>query len=717
MRVSLTAALLCLGVACTSGKIGAAGPGSDSGPGGGGNPPGIAVTITSGANVSVAPGASFSFTASVSGADAGQSTAVTWAVDEGASGGTIDSSGKYTAPQSEGMFHVSATAIADTSRSATALVGVSTFTVLTPDRRTVWNPGMMPAGGVPARSQVCTTVNASSYGNGTQEASGAIQSAIDGCAAGQVVQLSAGTFLTNNLVQLRKAITLRGAGAGVTILQKTNGAKLNQYNPQDAQPIIVIGPQRWTGADDATSRDLAKDGLKGAMSVTLGDASGFAAGQFVLLDELSGAGWQPDRLGRGQIWASPDYRVVWQFHNPHQSFDDPLSATMPTSGAAASWFSRPDRVTTEIKEVASVSGNVVTFTSPLHIDYRQSHKAQLTRYTGANAHLKNAGVESLTVTGGSDGAIRFESAAYCWAKAVEVTLWLGEGFAVDSSFRVEVRDSYVHDGAWSQPGGGGYAISLARGTSEVLFENNISRMANKVMVARCAGAGSVFGYNYADDGFINTIGGWIEIGLNASHMVGPHHVLFEGNEGFNWDSDHTHGNSIYHTVFRNHLVGVRSSFVNPMDGKTIDDASQSNGPKRCVGATAYSSWMSFIGNVLGQEGKMSGWTYESTGTNGMSRPAIWLLGWDDVSPQPYDSVTAGTQVRHGNFDYVTNSVHWDPSDPGRTLPDSLYLSGKPAFFNQGRGYTWPWVDPTGQTPLQTLPARARFDAGTPFTQP
>ena len=155
----------------------------------------------------------------------------------------------------------------------------------------------------------------------------------------------------------------------------------------------------------------------------------------MLLDELSGASWQPDRLGRGQIWASPDYRVVWQFHNPRQSCDDPLVASKPTGGPAASWFSRQDRVTAETKEIASVSGNTITFTTPLHIDYRTSHAAQITGYTGSNAHVKNAGVENLTVIGGSDGAIRFESAAYSWAKAVEVTVWLGEGFAVNNSFR------------------------------------------------------------------------------------------------------------------------------------------------------------------------------------------------------------------------------------------------------------------------------------------
>jgi hypothetical protein len=30
---------------------------------------------------------------------------------------------------------------------------------------------------------------------------------------------------------------------------------------------------------------------------------------------------------------------------------------------------------------------------------------------------------------------------------------------------------------------------------------------------------------------------------------------------------------------------------------------------------------------------------------------------------------------------------------------------------------WPWVDAAGATKLHTLPAKARYDAGTPFTQP
>lgn len=608
------------------------------------------------------------------------------------------------------------TASGGDSTSASPLT--SALTILSSDRRTLWNPGMMAVGGVPARTTICARVDASKYGNGSVESSRAIQAAIDACPEGQVVQLSAGTFLANNYVIINKGITLRGAGAGKTILRKTNGAAMNQSTSPDAQPNIIIGPNRWPRWDASTAQNLTADAAKGSYSLSVANGSGFAAGQIVLLDELSGASWQIDRLGRGKIWASPDYRVVWQFHNPSRYGDDPLVASAPTGGPAAGWFSRPDRVTAETKEVASVNGNTITFTTPLHIDYRTSLAAQITAYSGNNAHVKNAGVENLTVIGGSDGAIRFECAGYSWAKAVEVTVWTGDAVDVDNSFRIEVRDSYIHDGAWAQPGGAGYALSMAAGSAETLFENNIVMMANKVMVDRSAGAGSVFGYNYVDDGYINTIDRWIEIGLNASHMVGSHHVLFEGNYGFNWDSDHTHGNATYHTVFRNYLRCIRGPFTNPLNGNRVDDAKQTgNGPRRCIGATAYSYWMSFIGNVLGAPGQMNGWTYDVTGPKGMGTPAVWLLGWDDASPQPYDAMTAATAIRHGNFDYLTNTIHWDSNIPNHELPASLYLSKKPDFFNAGRGYTWPWVDPLGATKFYTLPAKARYDAGTPFVQP
>jgi hypothetical protein len=418
-------------------------------------------------------------------------------------------------------------------------------------------------------------------------------------------------------------------------------------------------------------------------------------------------------LGRGQIWASPDWRVVWQKHNPAlRDIDDFATDVFPTTPlSAGQWFSRLDRPTAELKEIASVSGSTIAFTTPIHISYRSSHAAQLSRYE--YPHVKNAGVEDLKLIGGDAGNLAFKWAAMSWVRNVESTVWAGAGFAIYSSFRVELREFYVHDAAWVQPGGGSYAIGLSFGSAEVLIENGISVRANKVMVALSAGAGSVVGYNYMDMGYINYNGGWIETGLNASHMLGPHHVLFEGNYAFNADSDDTHGNSIYHTFFRNQLRGIRAPFTNQNGGAMIDDATQShNGPKRCAGLMAYSYWMSFVGNVLGASGEMGGWVYETTWTANY-KPAIWMLGWDRVT----DTQVSATALRHGNFDYVTKTVKWDPAINNHTLPKSLYLTRKPAFFDAGSGYTWPWVDPVGATKLYVLPAKARYDAGTPFTQP
>jgi hypothetical protein len=62
-------------------------------------------------------------------------------------------------------------------------------------------------------------------------------------------------------------------------------------------------------------------------------------------------------------------------------------------------------------------------------------------------------------------------------------------------------------------------------------------------------------------------------------------------------------------------------------------------------------------------------------------------------------------------------VHWASTDTAHALPNSLFLTQAPAFFSAGSGYTWPPVDPLGATQFYTLPAYARYQAGTPFVQP
>jgi len=543
--------------------------------------------------------------------------------------------------------------------------------------RTTWAPGVRT--GIPDRPVVSSLLLSSGL---EIEGSALIQVAINACPPGQTVLLGSGTFLCNDHILLHKGVTLRGAGAGKTFLVKTNGAKPNSYQPEEAEPVVIIGPSRWPTLQTTS---VNCEGLSGDRFVVVENATGLAAGQFVFIDrdDYDGpAEWKalPDRNGAPTattIWASD--QVVFAKHSPPDPADDPFPASL-------TWFSRSGRPVNEIKEIESIEGHVVWFTTPLHADYTALKSAQLTRWM--EPHVKGAGLEDLTVSGGSDGNVRFNSAAYCWAKNVENTAWLGKGFSINGSFRCEVRDSYIHDAVWPYPGGGGYGIELAWGSSEILIENNIVVGANKVMVVESAGAGSVVGYNYMDNAFIGNQPEWVEVGINASHMVGSHHVLFEGNQSCNYDSDDTHGSSFAMTIFRNHLVGKRRDYSNTQN-------------PRCAGLMFGSWWHSFIGNVLGEANQMAGWSYD------WGAPAsIWKLGYAPSHwEQAPDPKVLSTVLRDGNWDYLMNAVHWDR--PPQTIPDSLYLTAKPAFFGD---MVWPWVEPESTIKIYNLPARARYEA-------
>ena len=191
-----------------------------------------------------------------------------------------------------------------------------------------WNPGLTSAGGIPNRTTIYTTLSPSG-----QDDTAAIQAALNSAPAGQVVMLSAGTFIVNSPLMISRSITLRGSGAQVTKLVKTNGAKprtstiisgtngiLTPVDPStysyDTSPIIIVGPSRWNNGPDSTaSQNLTADGAQGSVSITVANARNFKAGTFVLLDEVSGASWQATPAGfpgGAKVWQGD--RVAWNMH-------------------------------------------------------------------------------------------------------------------------------------------------------------------------------------------------------------------------------------------------------------------------------------------------------------------------------------------------------------------------------------------------------------------
>jgi len=535
-------------------------------------------------------------------------------------------------------------------------------------RVTTWNPGV--PGGIPVYSQVHATITAPAAGSATKDSRQTIQDALTaagGAAArdgnGRVVQLSAGTFQLSGELYLPSGVVLRGAGPNFTRLVAT-GLE---------HPLIVIGASLRPNPAGG-SIDLAVTGAKGSHTVQVANAAGFVVGQLVYLDETT-----------------DNVRSQW---NPKKH----------PPGAGRNWFCREDRPITQILEITGISGNTITFATPLHIDFRTSQSAQLSRFDVAP--VWRAGVEELRVSSGRNGNLQINHAACSWVRHVESDDSYGSCVSFRHSYRCEVRDSYLHDSYYYNNGGAGYGFDVTFASSDNLIENNISIRFNKVINCRASGGGNVIAYNYMDDGAMNSAPNWVETGLQASHYPTPHFELFEGNYCFNMDPDFTEGNAIDITYFRNQASGLRRNTP-----RFLHDV----GNRRMAGAMKGHYWYNFVGNVLGFAGMQptppEGWVYEGSPPWADTPITVWRIGYWSDGMDTYDPQVAATIIRDGNYDYVTTSVHWHQT-PGfaGTLPDSLYLTHKPAFFGT---HEWPWVDALGAIKVRTLPAKARYDAGEP----
>jgi hypothetical protein len=538
--------------------------------------------------------------------------------------------------------------------------------VLPKDRQAVWDPGLNAVGGIPKRSKTCANV---SPGGGDDTAT--IQHALDACPAGQVVQLEAGTFhiTGQGLAMTRSQITLRGRGSATRLVKPTG----------TGFPVIIIG-LRWYKYTQPV--DFAAAAAQGARSVTLKQNPGLAVGEIVTVDQTT---------------------------NPQLTRWGDRS---PPGNVSRGWFGRYDRPIGQVMEIKSISGDTVSFTTPLHTAFPLPQVPQLVRFSNdANGTpqpaVESSGIEDLYVShgegGDGGGNIHLYAAAYSWVAGVESGASSGSSVNLDACFRCVLRDSYLHSTVDPNPGGAGYGIALDDYAADNLVENNISWNFNKVIVMRTTGGGNVIGYNYMEDGWGAGYRTIVEVGLNASHMTTPHYELFEGNQSFNFDSDSVWGNAIDITVFRNDLTGQRRS-IPPLQ---LTDM----GNRRAIGLTIGHWWYSFIGNVLGSAGQIpppgAAFVYETSTFNDDSVVPMWRLGYDgEDGSKPQDQKVVQTTIRNGNFDYVTNQMHW-ASGMSHALPPSLYLTSKPVFFGS---MAWPWVTPDGANPVAQLPARVRFDA-------
>jgi hypothetical protein len=544
-----------------------------------------------------------------------------------------------------------------------------------------WNPGI--PGGIPNVPNIHTTINASAFGNGVRDAveeiNNAIQAAGDAAASTrirQVVYLPAGTYRITGSINLnRNSVVLRGAGSGLTRITLDTTVDISAIR------VGVFWPEYRPAVNVAGSVP------RGATSLTVGDASGIQVGDIIQIDQLDDTGY---------------VRIGDAFYSKRGPRPDDVNGPSSPGGY---------RSVGQQLEVASKSGNVLGLSGPTYITFDAPFSPQVFKTATARSGepgTRYAGLEDLSVTGGNNNNITALNVAYCWMKNVESDGRpathggvQGAHLMLSHAYRCEIRGSYVHHARSINPGGGAYGISVGMQSSDNLIEDNICYMLNKPLVMNASGGGNVVAYNYVDEAIIASNPEWQETAVDGNHQSFSHHDLFEGNWASNIGSDSTHGNAGWLTFFRNYAPGRNSSGVQ-------------TGNVRAVGIDGYNREHTVVGNVLLQAALIVNGmqpVYDCS-NNGpcMDAAAVYRIGANSMGGD-YRTRDDGKALRllyrHGNYDYVTNTVIWDAGTADHRLPNSLYLSGKPAFFGAN---PWPWVEPAGTTKTFTLPAKARFDA-------
>jgi hypothetical protein len=540
--------------------------------------------------------------------------------------------------------------------------------LLDPARTTTWNPGILvddqmkqPLGadGLPVRTTVCA-----------KPMPGAdLNAAISACPDGQVVQLAAGTYTVSSTIQITKSVVLRGAGSGGaakngTTIVKTGGGTVVQIGTDKDQACAQ--------SSFDTAVPLTADATKEGKTVTVGtSASKFKAGDFALIDQEDDA-----EVKKG----------------------DCLYFRRATTRSIE------DRV-----EIASVDtgAGTITLRDPLHWTFKTASQAAISRVKATI--VKYAGIENVMLQGGtrggylgqSAGGVDMANAAYCWVKDVQTDATNdGMHVCLSGAYRSVVRDGWFHNSKTYGFAEDCYGIVLRCGSAENLVENNIVRYMNKPILFDVTGSGNVVGYNYADNSYA-TPPAWQEVNIDE-HCAFPHMELVEGNYAPHMGLTITHGNAGYFTYFRNYSS---SQFAAPavagqgMGFKQTDNLSALQLDTGDINVTV-------IGNVFGSSAMNdigTGTLSSMLVTTSSGTPGIFYFG-----PGGKGEVAYTTLIAHGNYDTVSAAVVWDSKIATHTLPASLYLAARPAWWPAAT--PWPWAGADLNPRVGALPAKMRSDS-------
>jgi PKD repeat protein len=555
--------------------------------------------------------------------------------------------------------------------SIIAVVQSATSQIVPADRLITWQGNVGIPGGVPNRTTIYQTIAA-----GATMAT--IQSALNSCPSNQVVLLGPGTFNITGVIILPSYVTLRGSGPGVTIL-----------NAQGSGNGVVQFGSVGNGEYTATAHNITAGYTKGSTTLTLDSVSGISAGTMLVLDQLNDASLPVSNVGTYGT-------ITWNSRN------------------------NGTRALGQTVEVGSVSGNTVTIKTPMYWTYQSSLSPQAMSY---QATCQYAGLENLTLYANQTGytAMFFMSGSkYCWVKNIEDNYCDGDHGELIYTYRCEVRDSYFHDAYNHNSGTTDSDLMLDGKSSGDLVENNIFYRMHTSILIRCGSSGNVIAYNYSGGNFHQPAPNFMIQDMNGNHGAHPMFNLFEGNICNEFQPDSYWGSSSHCTALRNWFTGD-AIICPPLTGRgawQTNSAYHATQALNAVNLNYGESYYNLVGNIVGCAYGASHDTYQVVAPASRSYTTtlyLYAFGYSDSSDNGSDAKDSTlpytTVIRHGDYDFANGAQTWSPSITDHNIPNSYYLTGKPAFFGN---MSWPPFNPANgaSVAMNNLPAGYRFNTGT-----
>lgn len=532
------------------------------------------------------------------------------------------------------------------------------------------------AGGLPDASWTPCGASIDAYDGAPDK----INTALAACGANQYVALGAGTFHLSGSIDFahKDHVVLRGAGASKTKLVFSAASKVD-CNLGNETLIAICSKDKTDLYSSPPVYDWTGGLAQGSTTLTLSGNASIVTGSMLFLSQ-NDDGYS----GYPASGAATDNGGYFVCADKYQ--------TGPTTGCS---YDGPDgtypspfthRWQYEVVVVTNVAGNDVTVTPPIrHPNWRSGqHPTAMVQQP-----VVGSGVEDLSIDVGNDQNIGYGIDIWacdgCWVSGVEVKNFYNWGIGLNWSVHGQIQDSYVFDGAGTGPDSYGMRLST---TASSLVVNNIFHHIRASLVFDEPDCGSVVAYNYS-------VAQWYASDAMFAafwpHSAGDDFQLYEGNVSNGIVMDDSHGSHLSETIFRNFSTGWESC-ANGLCGTE---------PTKDFGATP-NPWpygMRF-GNLLGNVSGTPGFhkQYQSTAFGGCdgSGCAIYALGESNggATPNiPADPLVPSTMLRWGNWDTVSNDVHFDAAEvptaagaypnsvpANQTLPASLLYTQKPAWF-------------------------------------